>query len=130
MKIGAFINVDFPTKETIDEALDECAALGMDAVEIGGGGLIPKNFMDPKALLEDDQARKTFVSKIEKRGLFISAISVHGNMAHPQKQYAEQHQQDFRDAVRLASKIGVDRVITFAGCPGSSDNDMHPNWIT
>jgi len=130
MKIGAFINTDFPTKETIDEALDECAALGMDAVEIGGGGLIPKNFMDPALLLEDDGARKTFVSKIEKRGLFISAISVHANMAHPQKEYAERHQKDFRDAVRLAGKIGVERVITFAGCPGSSDNDTHPNWIT
>jgi sugar phosphate isomerase/epimerase len=130
MQIGAFLNTDFPTKGSLQEALDACTALGLDAVEIGGGGLIPKNFLDPAALLEDDYKRKQFVAEIEKRGLFISAISVHGNMAHPDKGFAEQHRKDFRDSVLLASKIGVERVVTFAGCPGSSDKDKYPNWIT
>lgn len=127
MKIGAFLNTDFPTKASLQEALDACTALGLDAVEIGGGGLIPKNFLDPAALLEDASKRKRFVEEIEKRGLFISAISVHSNMAHPDQSYAEQHRKDFHDAVSLASKIGVDRIVTFAGCPGSSDKDKYPN---
>lgn len=130
MKIGAFINTVFPTKENLHEALDACVDFGIDAVEIGGGGLIPKNYLDPGALLKDDGKRKQFVDEIEKRGLFISAISVHGNMAHPNKSFADQHIKDFREAVELAGKIGVERIITFAGCPGSSDDDKHPNWIT
>ena len=130
MKIGAFINTVFPMKKSLEEALDACVALGLDAVEIGGGGLIPKNFLNPGALLENDSKRKKIVNEVEKRGLFISAISVHANMAHPQKGFAEQHVKDFREAVELAGKIGVERIITFAGCPGSSDSDKHPNWIT
>ena len=130
MKLGAFINTVFPTKKDLDEALDASKAQGLDAVEIGGGGLIPKNFMNPAELLEDDKKRKQFMEKIEKRGLFISALSVHGNMAHPDKSIAEQHQKDFREAVMLAEKLGVERIIEFAGCPGGSEKDVTPNWIT
>jgi len=130
MKIGAFINTVFPMKKSLEEALDACVDFGLDAVEIGGGGLIPKNFLNPGALLENDSKRKKIVNEVEKRGLFISAISAHANMAHPQKGFAEQHKKDFREAVELAGKIGVERIITFAGCPGSSDGDKHPNWIT
>jgi sugar phosphate isomerase/epimerase len=130
MKLGAFVNTVFPTKGSLDEALDAAKAMGLDAVEIGGGGLIPKNFMNPGDLIGDEKKRKEFVWHVEKRGLFISAISVHGNMAHPDKKIAEQHQRDFREGVELAAKIGVERVITFAGCPGGSEKDVTPNWIT
>jgi sugar phosphate isomerase/epimerase len=130
MKLGAFINTVFPTRKNLDEALDASKEHGLDAVEIGGGGFLPKNFLNPGELIADEKKRKELVGKVEKRGLFISALSVHANMAHPKKELAEQHIRDFREIVELAGKIGVERVITFAGCPGTSDHDEHPSWIT
>ena len=34
------------------------------------------------------------------------------------------------NAVLLAEKLGVDRVVTFSGCPGGSPADRQPNWVT
>jgi sugar phosphate isomerase/epimerase len=60
----------------------------------------------------------------------ISALSVHGNAVHPDKAIAESFDHDFRNAVLLAEKVGVDRVITFSGCPGGCAEDKTPNWAT
>jgi len=38
--------------------------------------------------------------------------------------------RDRRKAVRLAEMLGVERVITFSGCPGDSDGSKYPNWVT
>ncbi len=128
MKLGVF-NTLFLDRD-LENALDAVKSYGLDAIEIGCGGFIPKDHVDPAELLEDDKKRKQVVDAVEKRGLFISALSCHGNMAHPNKSFAQEHQKDFRDTVLLAGKIGVERVITFCGCPGTSDNDANPSWIT
>jgi sugar phosphate isomerase/epimerase len=128
MKLGAFNTLFFD--RGFEEALDAIKEYGCDAVEIGCGGFITKKHIDPSQLIDDDAKCKAVLETVEKKGLFISALSVHGNMAHPDKEFAGRHRQDFRDAVVLASKIGVERIITFAGCPGTSDNDANPSWIT
>lgn len=128
MKLGAF-NINFYDRE-YEEALDAVKGYGCEAIEIGCGGFITKKHINPQELLEDDAKLKAWHSKIEDRGLFISALSCHANMAHPQKSFAEEHRKDFRDTIRLASKLGVERVVTFAGCPGTSPNDKNPSWIT
>lgn len=38
------------------------------------------------------------------------------------------YHQDIKDAVDLASLLGVGRIVTFSGCPGDSDNALYPNW--
>jgi sugar phosphate isomerase/epimerase len=53
-----------------------------------------------------------------------------GNNLHPQKQLALSFDRDFQKAVRLANKLEVDVVITFAGCPGGAPGDKSPNWVT
>ncbi len=128
MKLGAFNTLFFD--RSFEEAVEAIKGYGCDAIEIGCGGFIYKKHVNPAELLEDDDKRKKMVDTVEKGGLFISALSCHGNMAHPDQAVATQHRQDFRDAVRLAGKIGVERIITFAGCPGTSDHDANPSWIT
>jgi sugar phosphate isomerase/epimerase len=128
MKLGVF-NTLFLEKG-LEETLDEVKSYGLDAIEIGCGGFIPKNHINPAEYLEDDKKCKQLSDALDKRGLFISALSCHGNMVHPQKDFADQHRKDFRETIQLAGKIGVERVITFAGCPGTSDNDKYPSWIT
>jgi sugar phosphate isomerase/epimerase len=57
-------------------------------------------------------------------------LSCHGNPVHPQKAIADKFNEDFEKTVRLANKMGIDRVVTFSGCPGDSPNAMYPNWVT
>jgi len=128
MKLGVF-NTVLLDKE-LDEALDIIKEWGLEAVEFGCGGLIPKNHVNPAELLSDDKKRKYLVDAVEKRDLIISALSCHANIVHPDKKISDMHSKDLRDTIRLAGKIGVERVITFAGCPGGSEKDATPNWIT
>jgi sugar phosphate isomerase/epimerase len=128
MKLGVFNTVVLDRK--LEEALDAVKSWGLDAIEIGCGGFIPKTHVNPSELLQDDGKRRKLLEAVEKRGLTISALSCHGNMAHPRKAISEPHQKDFRETVQLAAKLGVERVITFCGCPGTSDTDENPSWIT
>lgn len=128
MKLGAFNTVLLDKK--LDEALDIVKSWGLEAIEFGSGGFIPKNHVNPAELLADDKKRKYLLDAVEKRGLIISALSCHANIVHPDKIIADKHRRDLRETIQLAGKIGVERVVTFAGCPGGSEKDVTPNWIT
>jgi len=129
MKLGLFIVQFF--KMSLDEVLDFAVEAKLDAVEIGTGNYCSQpHHCDLKNLLSSEVKLKEFKDKIQDRGLSISALSCHGNPLHPQKEIAERHQKTFRDTIILAEKLGVDRVITFSGCPGDSDSSRYPNWVT
>jgi sugar phosphate isomerase/epimerase len=128
MKVGAFAVLlrDRP----LETALDYLQALGIEAVEIGTGGYISDAHCRPAELLADPGKLAAFRRAIEDRGLTISALSCHGNPLHPQEEIAARHHQQFRDTVLLAEHLGVDRVVTFSGCPGDQDGAKYPNWVT
>lgn len=114
----------------LEETLDYVKAQGLDAVEIGCGGYPGKAHCDPDRLLGDESALRAFRDAIEGRELVISALSVHGNPLHPQAQDRERYRREFRQAVKLAARLGVERVITFSGCPGDHPGARWPNWVT
>jgi len=129
MKLGAFITVnlhDQPLEQALQTAVDH----GCQMVEIGCGGFVGKKHCDPAQLLADDAALARFRDAIAASGLQISALSCHMNALHPNRAIASSHTQDFQQAVLLAARLGVERVITFAGCPGDSDDARYPNWVT
>ncbi|MRH42776.1 TIM barrel protein [Aquibacillus halophilus] len=128
MKLGVFA-VLFGDK-SLEEALDIIAEKGLDSVEIGTGGYPGNSHCNPKELLEDEKKLKAFKHAIDSRGLEISALSCHGNPLHPNSQIQLEHHQQFQDTVRLASKLGVETVITFSGCPGESEYSKFPVWVT
>ncbi|GAI97578.1 unnamed protein product, partial [marine sediment metagenome] len=43
---------------------------------------------------------------------------------------AKEHKKIQRKTILLAEKLGVERVITFSGCPGDTEVAKHPNWVT
>ena len=116
--------------KTLDETLARLKSLGVEAVEIGAGGYPGKAHCNPAELLADGKKFDDFKATIDKYGIEIAALAAHGNPVHPDKKIAKEFDDDFRNAVLLAEKLGVDTVITFSGCPGDSENSKYPNWVT
>ena len=116
--------------KSLDEACKYLADSGVQAVEIGCGGFPGKAHCNPEELLKDDKKIAEFKNTIEKHGLEIAALSTHGNAVHPDPAVAKVFHDDFVNTVLLAEKLGIDRVITFSGCPGGSPEDKNPNWVT
>ncbi len=116
--------------KTLDEALCRLKALGVEAVEIGAGGYPGKAHCNPAELLKDEKKLAEFNATVAKYGIEIAALATHGNCVHPDKAIAASFEEDFRNAVLLAEKIGVDTVITFSGCPGDFEGAKYPNWVT
>lgn len=128
MKIGIFTAL-FGDK-SLDETLDIVKDEGLEAVEFGAGAYPGASHLDVDKLLENKDAREKLLKKIEKKGLIISAISVHGNPIHPVKKIAEEHHNAFVKGVQLASLLGVQCVNGFSGCPGDNPKAVNPNWVT
>lgn len=116
--------------KSLDEACKYLADSGVQAVEIGCGGFPGKAHCDPAELLKDEKKIAVFKNTIEKHGLEIAALSTHGNAVHPDPAVAKAFHDDFVNTVYLAEKLGVERVVTFSGCPGGCPEDKTPNWVT
>ncbi len=116
--------------KTLDETLARLKSLGVEAVEIGAGGYPGKAHCNPAELLADEKKLDEFKATIDKYGLEVAALAAHGNPVHPDKKVAAEYDSDFRNAILLAEKIGVDTIIAFSGCPGDHEGAKYPNWVT
>ncbi|MGH2402756.1 MAG: sugar phosphate isomerase/epimerase family protein, partial [Candidatus Limnocylindria bacterium] len=114
----------------LEPMLDRVVELGLDAVEVGTGNYPGDARCRPAELLADPSARARFAAAFADRGLVISALSCHGNPLHPDAERARQDDGVYRDTVRLAAELGVDRINLFSGCPGDGPLASQPNWVT
>lgn len=114
----------------LDETLSILTGLGVHTVEIGAGGYPGKDHCNPAELLADEAKLTAFRDTFKKYDVEICALAAHGNAVHPNKETAAGYDRDFREAVLLAEKLGVDTVITFSGCPGDAPGATYPNWVT
>ena len=115
---------------SLDEALGYLSSLGVAQFELGVGGYPGTKHADAKVLSKDAKAREELVATFKKHGMEISALSVHGNPVHPNKEIAASFEADFRAACVLAGQLGIDRIVTFSGCPGSDPDAKQPSWVT
>jgi len=128
MKLGV-LTVPFGS-EPLSDVLQYLKDIGLEAAEIGCGGFPGKAHCDPAVLLNDKDKLNEFASAFDKSGIELSALSCHGNAVHPDKAKAKSFHDDFVNAVLLAEKLGVKKIITFSGCPGDCETSKHPNWVT
>jgi len=128
MKLGVFTSLFHHLNFTA--MLDKVASYGLEAVEIGTGGYPSQAHCRPDELLRDKEERRRFKQALAERGLFISALSCHGNPLHPNPEIAERDHRIFLTTLQLASELGVERVCLFSGCPGGGPDDKWPNWVT
>ncbi len=128
MKIGvftaAFQDLSF------EEALDRVAAAGVSAVEIGAGGYPGSQHCPVEELLASESKRQAYMEAINSRGLILSALSVHNNPLHPDKETAETADIVLRNAILLAQLLDVPVVNGFSGLPAGAPGDSMPNWVT
>ena len=128
MKLSVLANL-YGTK-TLEEALQILTGLGIHTVELGAGGYPGKAHCDPAELLADPAKYDEFIATLKKYDVEVCALACHGNALHPDKAIAQSFDTDFRNAILLAEKMGVDTVITFSGCPGDHEGAKYPNWVT
>ncbi len=127
MRIGVF--TDSTLNLSLEESLDRYQEWGITAVEIGTGNFSPAPHLKLAEMLEDAAARKRLLDSLARREILLSALNCSGNPIHPRQDLAAHDAGVVRDTIRLAGALGVDRVATMTGCPGSPGG-THPNWIT
>lgn len=116
--------------QSLKDTLTYLKGLGLEAAEIGCGGCPGKAHCDPQQLLADPEALAQFRAAFEETGVELGALSCHGNPVHPDPAVAQAYHRDFENAVLLAQKLGVKKVVTFSGCPGDHPGAKYPNWVT
>lgn len=128
MKLGILTNVvgEMP----LAQALDYFKGMGIQMVELGAGGYPGKDHCDPGVLLHDPEKFDAFAQTIRDSGLEISALSCHANPVHPNKALAKAFDEDMRNTVLMAEKLGIHQINGFSGCPGDCETSQYPNWVT
>jgi sugar phosphate isomerase/epimerase len=128
MKIGVFTalwgNLPF------EEALDKAVKFGLDAVEIGAGGYPGNPHCPVDELLKSETKRDEWMGKIKERSLTLSALSIHNNPIHPDKEIAKEADKVVKDSIKLAALLDVPTINGFSGLPAGSAKDTMPNWVT
>ncbi|EJN06714.1 sugar phosphate isomerase/epimerase [Phyllobacterium sp. YR531] len=114
---------------SFDDMLDTAAAMGIRGLEIGVGGWSTCPHIDVGAILDSEQARKTYLSKIEQRGMTLDVLNCSANPLEPGDR-GKQHREDIYRSFELAEALGVDTIISQTGCPAGSAEDKCVNWIT
>jgi sugar phosphate isomerase/epimerase len=115
---------------SFEETLDAAQRHGLDAIELGGGNFAGAAHVDPRRVIEEDGYGERVLDELDARGLELSAISVHGNPIHPNREIARAHDTAFRLACEAAASLGIGTVNVFSGCPGDRDGGTTPNWVT
>src|ERR1700722_2300700 len=104
------------------------AAPEVTAIEVGAGGYAPHPHCDVAELLGSPQAREHWLAKVAGHGLRLDALNAWGNPLHPDPEVAREHDEALRNAIRLATLLGADRVVAMAGCPASVPGDKGPHF--
>ena len=120
LRVGVVLEafLDWPLERVLSWLPE--AAPEITHLEIGAGGYAPHPHCDVAALLASGQARSGWLAAIAGHGLQVDALNAWGNPLHPDQDLAREHDRALRDAIRLATQLGVSRVVALAGCPGGA----------
>lgn len=128
MKLGLYNAVLHD--RSLPEALGVIADVGLTGIELNTGGFLPPvHVPDIDAILNSDTARDDFLGVFEGTGVEIAGLNCNGNPLHPNPAIGLKHADDVRRSIRLAARLGQQRVVTMSGNPGDSASSMTPNWI-
>jgi sugar phosphate isomerase/epimerase len=109
--------------------LDKVAEMGVQGVEMTGGGWSSAPHLAVDELLADAGKRRAVLRALESRGLGIAALNVSGNPLDPGELGAK-HRADTEKTIELAGLLGVTKIVMMSGLPPAAPGDRVPNWIT
>ena len=92
-------------------------------LEVGVGGFAPHPHCPVEELLADPAACARWHESITSRGFRIPALNVSGNPLDPDPMKGGAHDRELRDAIRLAARLGIDRVVAMVGLPAAASGD-------
>ena len=126
MKLGVYTAVlhDRP----LPEALRVIRDLGLDSAEINSGGFVSAPHLPIADIRASQDARDEYLGHFETAGVALTALNCNGNPLHPDRGVRAKHGQDVLDAVEIASLLGVRRVVTMSGLPGTDAAATLPAW--
>lgn len=126
MNIG--LMTDSLREYSLDDMLRVAADAGIVEVEFGCGNWSPAPHVDLDGMLASKAARDEFMQKLDDNGLAISALNCSGNPIAP-GELGERSQEVTLKTFRLASELGVEKIVMMSGLPGGP-GDANPNWVT
>ncbi|MDT7565583.1 MAG: hypothetical protein QOD82_4885 [Pseudonocardiales bacterium] len=126
MKFGAYTAVlhDRP----IADALKTLRDLGLDSAEINSGGFLPAPHLPIDEIRASAGAREDYLGLFAAQGITLTALNCNGNPLHADGEVRAKHGRDVRDAIELAALLGVKRVVTMSGLPGTDAAATLPAW--
>jgi len=126
MKLGVYTAVlhDKP----LPEALRIIRELGLDSAEINSGGFVPAPHLPIEQIRGSQDARDEYLGHFAAAGVLLTALNCNGNPLHPDPEVRAKHSQDVIDAIELGALLGVKRVVTMSGLPGTNAGATRPAW--
>lgn len=115
---------------SLPEALKTIAGLGLTGIELNTGGFLPaQHIPNIDQISESDAARDDFLAIFEGTGVEIAGLNCNGNPLHPNPVIGDKHGNDVKRSIRLANRLGQNRVVTMSGLPGGEPGATQVNWV-
>ena len=106
------------------------AGLGLSGLELNTGGFLPPvHVPNIDQILESDTARDDYLGIFQEARVGIAGLNCNGNPLHPNPLIGEKHSSEVFRSIKLANRLGQNRVVTMSGLPGAEPSATHPNWI-
>ena len=110
-----------------EAVLDIAAEIGATGIEIATGGQSSAPHLRIDELLGDAGKRAAFAAAFESRGLRIAALNCSAWPLHPV--VGEAHVALIRSTIRLASELGVRKIVSMSGSPGDGPGASTVNFV-
>jgi sugar phosphate isomerase/epimerase len=125
MDVGLY--TDSLSELTLERALDVAADAGVRSIEIAVGGQSRGQHLRADELLASADKRAAFERAFSSRGLRISALNCSAWPLHPRT--GAFHDTVIERTMRLASELGVRKIVSMSGSPGDGLDATTINWV-
>ena len=127
MKLGAYTACLHD--RSLAETLKVLGELGLRSAEVNSGGFLPPVHIPMDDLLASAGAREDYLGQFQAAGIALTGLNCNGNPLNPLPDIGPAHAADLYRSIEVAGLLGVDRVVTMSGGPGSDPGAAYPSWI-
>ena len=114
--------------KSLPEALQVIRDLGLESAEINSGDFLDAPHLPIENIRTSKDAREEYLGAFADASVTLTALNCNGNPLHPDPEVADKHGNDVREAIEVAALLGVKRVVTMSGLPGTNAEATLPSW--